>query len=97
MLVPSQPAAAVPDAHPKDWMPAMHQKQVSDLSAEHYVAAGLTKILLDNPGSDFLNVQDLLKFEGPIEEALQGYQTQAVATGQSFEHTVRLQAAVLGW
>ena len=34
---------------------------------------------------------------GPMEKVLQEYKTRAWASGQTFGHVIRLEAAVLGW
>ena len=39
----------------------------------------------------------LAQLLGPTEKVLQEYKARAVASGQTFERVIRLEAAVLGW
>lgn len=61
------------------------------------MAAGLLDALLENPQADFTRPQDVAMLAAPTEKALLGYVARAALSGQSFEHTVRLEAAVQGW
>ena len=53
-------------------------------------------VLVSNAQADWTSVTTLRKLEPPLTSALQAYQDRALASEQSFEHVVRLQAAVQG-
>ena len=53
--------------------------------------------MLRIPKKDCMCARGLAQLTGPMEKALQDYKACAVAAGQTFEHVIRLEAAVLGW
>ena len=53
--------------------------------------------MLQMPKRDCMHAQGLVQLSGPIEKVLQDYRARAVASGQTFERVIRLEAAVLGW
>ena len=59
--------------------------------------AGFLDAMLQIPKRDCMHTQGLAQLSGPIEEVLQDYKARAVASGQTFERVIRLEAAVLGW
>ena len=54
-------------------------------------------VMLWSPKMDWTCAKGLARLLGPMEKVLQEYKARAVASGQTFEQTVRLEAAVLGW
>ena len=59
--------------------------------------AGVLDALLHGPKRDWISARGLTHLLGPTEKALQGHKARAVAYEQTFEQTIRLEAAVLGW
>ena len=59
--------------------------------------AGLLDAMLQMPKRDLICAKGLAQLVGPMEKVLQDYKARAVASGQTFERVVRLEAAVLGW
>ena len=59
--------------------------------------AGVLDAMLQVPKRDCMCSRGLAQLVGPTEEVLQDYKACAVASGDTFEHVIRLQAAVLGW
>lgn len=57
----------------------------------------MLSVMLRKPKRDWTCATGLARLLGPMEKVLQMYKARAVASGQSFERTVRLEAAVLGW
>lgn len=61
------------------------------------VLSGVLDAMLQIPVRDCLYARGIVQLSGPIERVLQGYKARAVASGQTFERVIRLEAAVLGW
>ncbi len=59
--------------------------------------AGVLDAMLQIPKRDCMCAKGLAKLSGPTKSALQEYKARAVASGQTFERVIRLEAAVLGW
>ena len=59
--------------------------------------AGVLDCMLRIPKRDCMCARGLVRLLGPTEKVLQEYKARAVASGQTFERVVRLEAAVLGW
>ena len=59
--------------------------------------AGILDATLHIPERDLMCARGLAQLVGPTEKVLQGYKARAVASGQTFGHVIRLEAAVLGW
>ena len=59
--------------------------------------AGVLDALLQISKRDCMCARGLAQLWGPMEKVLQDYKARAVASGQTFEHVNRLEAAVLGW
>ena len=53
--------------------------------------------MLQIPKRDCMCARGLAQLWGPTEKVLQDYKAHAVASGQTFERVIRLEAAVLGW
>ena len=53
--------------------------------------------MLQIPKRDCMCARGLVQLLGPMEKVLQEYKARAVASRQTFEHVIRLEAAVLGW
>ena len=53
--------------------------------------------MLQIPRRDCICARGLVRLLGPTEKVLQVYKARAVASGQTFERVIRLEAAVLGW
>ena len=59
--------------------------------------AGVLESMLQIPKRNCMCARGLVRLLGPTEKVLQEYKARAVASGQTFERVVRLEAAVLGW
>ena len=59
--------------------------------------AGVLDAMLQIPKRDCMCARGLAKLLAPMEKVLQEYKARAVASGQTFERVIRLEAAVLGW
>ena len=59
--------------------------------------AGVLDAMLQIPKRDCMCARGLAQLWGPMETVLQEYKACAVASGQTFERVIRLEAAVLGW
>ena len=59
--------------------------------------AGVLSVMLRRPKKDWTCATGLARLLGPMAQVLQEDKARAVASGQTFERTVRLEAAVLGW
>ena len=57
----------------------------------------MLSVMLRRPKRDWTCATGLARLLGPMEKVLQMYKARALASGQSFQRTVRLEAAVLGW
>ena len=59
--------------------------------------AGVLDAMLQIPKRDCMSARGLAKLLGPTEKVLQEYRARAVASEQTFERVISLDAAVLGW
>ena len=59
--------------------------------------AGILDAMLRIPKRDCMCARGLAHLVGPMGKVLQDYKARAVASGQTFERVIRLEAAVLGW
>lgn len=53
--------------------------------------------LLELPERAFQQPRAVARVAAPLEQVLQAYKARAVGSGQTFGHTVMLEAAVQGW
>ncbi|CAL5223081.1 g5540 [Coccomyxa viridis] len=62
-----------------------------------HLLPGALDALVENADADFLQADGLGRLVPSITAALLAYKTRAAQCGQTFEHMVRLEAAVQGW
>jgi len=67
------------------------------MSAQLGMHAGVLDLMLASPNADYTRPKALAKLLPPMTEATQAYKDRALAAGRTFEHIVRLEAAVRGW
>ena len=71
------------------------QRLISSLRTQGAFAGTMDAVA--DPYSDLVPTSDIVRWVPSFTAALQAYQIRAAQCGQSFEHMVRLEAAVRGW